>query len=98
MTLPELMSYPLVQSFKQDDIEYSLHQLTAEKMIDCEIMQYFNKKFDYIIKDITHDGHKLCDSFRDDSLWEKIKPHLTDVSTIGTLLSAVVSIAASLKH
>jgi hypothetical protein len=94
MRLPGLMKYPLVQSFKQDDIEYSLHQLTAEKMIECKITKYLNGKFDYIIKDVTPEGHKLCDSFRNDSLWEKIRPQLTDISTIAGLLSAVAQVAA----
>lgn len=96
MRFSELMSYPLVQSFTQDDVEYSLQQLTAENMIDCKIRRYLNNSFDYTIKDITPEGHKLCDSFRNDSLWEKIKPQLTDISTIGTLLSSAISIAASL--
>lgn len=97
MTLTELMSYPLVQSFKQDDVEYSLQQLTAENMIDCKIRRYLRNNFDYAIMDITPEGHKLCNSFRNDSLWEKIKPQLTDVSTIGGLLSAAASIASLLR-
>ena len=98
MRLHGLMKYPLVQSFKQDDIEYSLHQLTAEKMIECKITKYLNGDFDYIIKDVTPEGHKLCDSFRNDSLWEKIRPHLTDISTISGLLSTAVSVTSSLMH
>ncbi|MGN1134703.1 MAG: DUF2513 domain-containing protein [Oscillospiraceae bacterium] len=98
MRFSELMSYPLVQSFTRDDVEYSLQQLTAENMIDCKIRRYLGNNFDYSIMDVTPEGHKLCDSLRNDSFWEKIKPQLTDVSTVGTLLSAAVSMAASLMH
>lgn len=95
MQLCDLIGYPLVQSFTQDDVEYSLHQLTAEKMIVCEIEGYLNTEFSYIIEDVTPEGHKLCDSFRDDSLWGKIKPHLSEVSTIAELLSSIVGIISS---
>ncbi|MDE5575775.1 MAG: DUF2513 domain-containing protein [Oscillospiraceae bacterium] len=95
MQLCDLMDYPLVQSFAQDDVEYSLQQLTAEKMIVCEIERYLNGEFSYIIEDVTPEGHKLCDSFRDDSLWGKIKPYLSEFSTIAELLSSIVGIISS---
>ncbi|MEZ3454299.1 MAG: DUF2513 domain-containing protein [Oscillospiraceae bacterium] len=95
MQLCELMDYPLVQSFSQTDVEYSLQQLTSEKMIECEIEEYINGSFSYIIEDVTSEGHKLCDSFRDNTLWGKIKPHLSDVSTVAELLSLVLGIISS---
>lgn len=87
--LDDLMKYPLVQSFSKADIEYSLRQLTAENMIECDITRYIRNSFSYIISDVTPEGHKLCDSFRNDNLWVKIKPYVKDVSTVSGLLSSV---------
>lgn len=95
MQLHELMKFPLVLSFTRKDIEYSIHQLTTEKMLDCKIYKYINGNCDYLIKDVTPEGHKLCDKIRNETLWSKIKPHLEDVSSVAGIIS-VISSAASI--
>ena len=94
--LDDLMEYPLVQSFSKADIEYSLRQLTAENMIECEITRYIRNSYSYIISDVTPEGHKLCDTFRNEKFWVKIKPYVEDASTVAGLLSSVVAAAANL--
>lgn len=95
MQLPDLMEYSLVQSFSKKDVEYSLHQLTKEKLIECEIERYMDGSFSYVIEDVTPSGHKLCDEFRNDTLWSKIKPHLEDVSSVAGLISSLASVVSA---
>lgn len=99
MQLFQLMDYPLVQSFTEQDVEYSLHQLTKEKMIECEISYCIDGSYDYTIEDITPLGHQFCDKLRDKSLWDSLKSTFNDVGTISeitTILANAVSLADSL--
>lgn len=94
--LNDLMKYSLVQSFSQADVEYSLHQLTSEKLIKCDITKYIRGSHSYIISDVTPQGHKLCDTFRNENLWAKIKPYVEEASSVSGLLSSVTAAVAKL--
>lgn len=93
----ELMNYPLVQSFSESDIKYSLKLLNSEKMIECDVSEYINGSTHYLISDITAEGHKLCNSFADKKLWGKIEPMLSKITTIAELITALTSLASAMR-
>ena len=68
-----------LEGFSQDDITY-----TIEKLAEGNIINVVSKTFDneYLIKDITFNGHQFLNTIRDDSVWKETKLRLSKVASV----------------
>lgn len=92
MTLDNLMEYPLVQSFAENEVAHCLSQLSSEEIIVCEMGTYISGSPYCSISDITPKGYKLCKALRDESILSKIKPCLGEFASYAELIISIIGL------
>ena len=85
--------YSSVETFAEEDINYSIIKLKEAGFIDAVIVESDDGFiFRFLVNDITWDGHQFLNNVREASVWEKAKEKCRK---IGSLSIPILSDAAS---
>lgn len=95
VSIDDVFNELMGEGFAKEDIFYAAYNLEQANYIKAETVPGDNGIFDYIISDITYEGHEFLGKIKPDSVWKQIKNALGKVGSFS--LPIISSIAASLS-
>lgn len=75
-------------------IQYHLKQMDDSFLLDVRTDNFLARPTQYIIKDITPQGHEFLANIRSETVWKAIKGKLSKVGSVG--LPIIIKAAAEL--